>query len=855
MTRIGEWTPTEILVPKGAMVGVIAEGTVSIWRGRERKTFPPAPFLKFRIGEGGPLRGLARFYNSASVNMVHTQTEGSFYYCIGPQFRDSRNKSAQIKATILVWQKQDMDRIEGDIGRFMAHHPENKAFQALLFPLASSFVQMGRYAKAEIPLKHLREADQSQGREAALALMISSRNEKGLRRFERAKSFAEGALEISTRQGFKGLQGEALLMISETLFHLKKQEEASRRAEEVLRLAAELRRGSKNLAGRAHMLLGFLSLQEGKLPDALGHAEKAVQNLSESRALKPLAHGSLLLGRVQRRLNMDDQAKRSLNDAIRIAAPFGRVETLWRAHAELGAIAEKEKDGERALKHYAEAIQIIEAMRGELEDPALKAYFMEDKFKVYERMIHLLQTLRRDGDAFHYLERVKARSLLDMLRDKAFSSSHKEVSALLVRERSLTEQIQQLAAEAGESSFQDITGESETDGDEPEPDGEKSLNLDPLRSELREVRARIEKLNPDLGSLLSVNPLTAKEVQALLDKDEALLAYFIGFDHSSVFVVTREKVLCRALARSRREIGDRVKAFRFQAVRDFSPDRFGSRDFEKPLGELYDTLLSPVDGEIKGKRHLVVVPHGILHYLPFQVLQSEGNRLIQSFTLSYLPSASVLKYARAKNRGNRAGILAVGNPVTDLSPLPSAEEEARNVSELFEKKVLLTGETATETSVKEEGTRHDLVLFATHGEMIESDPLESNLRFTRSDQDDGRLTVSEIFDIEVKASLVTLSACETGLARGTGGDFPMGDDLVGLSRAFIHAGAPSVVASLWKVSDDSTVILMHSFYRNLMTMPKAEALRKAQLDLTKSGPSIYAHPYYWAPFILVGDWK
>ncbi|MGE5841368.1 MAG: CHAT domain-containing protein, partial [Deltaproteobacteria bacterium] len=146
-------------------------------------------------------------------------------------------------------------------------------------------------------------------------------------------------------------------------------------------------------------------------------------------------------------------------------------------------------------------------------------------------------------------------------------------------------------------------------------------------------------------------------------------------------------------------------------------------------------------------------------------------------------------------------------------------------------------------------------LFSTHGEMIESAPLESNLRFTPTPQDDGKLMVSEIFDLEVKANLVTLSACETGLARGTKGGFPQGDDLVGLSRAFIHAGAPSVVASLWKVSDEATVEMIRAFYRNLQTMPKAEALQQAQLVLARSSAMISSHPYFWAPFILVGDWR
>jgi CHAT domain-containing protein len=246
----------------------------------------------------------------------------------------------------------------------------------------------------------------------------------------------------------------------------------------------------------------------------------------------------------------------------------------------------------------------------------------------------------------------------------------------------------------------------------------------------------------------------------------------------------------------------------------------------------------------------------MLHYLPFQALRSpEGKYLLDSHTVSYLPSASVLKYAREKNRGNRSDLFAVANPKTDLSPLPAAEQEAREVSALFTRKEVLLGPVATETKFKSEGPRYDMLLFSTHGEMIESAPLQSNLRFTPSPQDDGKLTVSEIFDMEVKANLVTLSACETGLARGTKGGFPQGDDLVGLSRAFIHAGTPSVVASLWKVSDEATVEVMRSFYRNLQTMPKADALQQAQLGLARGSAMLSSHPYFWAPFILVGDWK
>jgi CHAT domain-containing protein len=377
---------------------------------------------------------------------------------------------------------------------------------------------------------------------------------------------------------------------------------------------------------------------------------------------------------------------------------------------------------------------------------------------------------------------------------------------------------------------------------------------------------------------VTINPLKASEIQALLDGDTVLLEYFMGQDNRFIFVVTPKKVLAVLLKVDSSRLFEKIKEFRARAVEGITLDRLFSKAYEKPLLDLYEVLIQPIEEEIFNKKNLVIVPHGMLHYLPFQALLSkEGKYLLESFNISYLPSASVLKYARAKNKGNRVDLFAVGNSATGLSPLPAAEVEVKEVSAIFEKKLVLTGQQATKISVKSQAPQYDMILLSTHGEMIESNPLKSNLRFTPSENDDGKLTVNEIFDMEIKANLVTLSACETGLVRGEGGDFPQGDDLVGLSRAFIHAGAPSVVASLWKVSDDSTVELMRAFYRNLKSMSKSEALRKAQLDLMKSSIRFHvergsggitqsinyqpdmsiecSHPYFWAPFILLGDWR
>jgi CHAT domain-containing protein len=464
--------------------------------------------------------------------------------------------------------------------------------------------------------------------------------------------------------------------------------------------------------------------------------------------------------------------------------------------------------------------------------------------------------MKREDEAFHYLERSKARIMLDMLRNKAFVSQDKELNDLLARERSLRGQLKELISAPVQFSLRE--SEEGDAGDERRPESREEANpeLERLQSELKSVVERIEQMNPDMASLVAVNPLRANEVQVLLDDETALLAYFIGAEFNEVFIVTRDKVTGLSLDVPRKKIIEKINDFRSQVSEGAFVKLYTSKDYEKALTELYEILIRPVEGQIAGKRHLVIVPHGMLHYLPFQALRSpDGRYLIESFTMSYLPSASVLKYAKLKNKGNHTDLFTAANPVTDLAPLPAAEVEAREVSALFERKMVVIGPVATKSKVKIEGPRYDFLLFSTHGEMIESDPLKSNLRFTATPEDDGKLTVSEIFDMEVKANLVTLSACETGLERGMSGDLPQGDDLVGLSRAFIHAGAPSVVASLWQVSDESTVAIMRSFFRNLKTMSKAEALRQSELELAKSSTQPYSHPFFWAPFILVGDWK
>jgi len=855
VTTVGVWTRTDISIPRGAMVAIMAEG--ECWNVKQQKRrLDPTACVRFKIGEKGVGRRLTRLYISQHVAVAKSPGEGRLSFNIAPFLKERRNWQANISATILVWEKGKADKIESDIQNLISAHPDDKRYRALLFPLAGCFTQTGEYMRAEKILKDLRESAGNQGREGLIALNHSAENEKWLRRYDRVAAYSQESLDLARRGGNKGFQGGALLSLSEAKWHLGQREEAITLAEEALQMSAGMRLGSSSLAGRSYMMLGLYALKADRVPEALEHYRKSVDTLRKGRAWQALAQTYFLLGQAQRRSNMDEEAKKSYETAAKMAGRIGRSETLWRAYSELGHLAAKQRENQKAFKYYADAISIIEEMRGELADASLKALFMENKFQVYEWMIRLLHRMKRDEEAFNYLERAKARTMLDMLGDKGFASRNAEMEDLLARERSVREQIQDLMRASGQFPEEESEEEDGAEEQTTESENKEARDLDLLQAEQKTLLDRIEQLNPDLGSLLRVNPLNCKEVQTLLDENTVILAYYAGSEWTGVFVVSKGNIMGLHLDIPRKPLVEKVKEFRKETEEGLSVKALMSKEYEKPLTALYGLLIKPVEKELEGKKHVVVIPHGMLHYLPFQALRSpEGKYLIESYTVSYLPSASVLKYAREKNRGNQSDLFAVANPKTDLSPLPAAELEAREVSALFKRKEVLLGHGATETKFKSEGPRYDMLLFSTHGEMIESAPLESNLRFTPTPQDDGKLTVSEIFDMEVKANLVTLSACETGLARGSKGGFPQGDDLVGLSRAFIHAGTPSVVASLWKVSDEATVEMMRSFYRNLQTMPKAEALQQAQLGLAKSSAMISSHPYFWAPFILVGDWK
>jgi CHAT domain-containing protein len=277
-------------------------------------------------------------------------------------------------------------------------------------------------------------------------------------------------------------------------------------------------------------------------------------------------------------------------------------------------------------------------------------------------------------------------------------------------------------------------------------------------------------------------------------------------------------------------------------------------------------LLGPLSSRIEPGQRLIVVPDGLLHHLPFETLIHNGRYLVEDHEISYSPSASLLLQSQESryeaDTGDRMELLAFGDPIFGpsarasrgfkLPRLPRTRDEVQYITRLFppDRTRLYLGKASSEGAVKRESLRRYRRLhFATHSLIDETSPSRSAVVLTLGNDpdDDGFLEVSEISELDLDCDLVVLSACQTGR-----GQLLSGEGIIGLSRAFLLAGARTLVVSHWNVSDISTAQLMESFYRHLTTRhSNAAALRNSKLQMLKSGTHT-RHPYYWASFVMVG---
>jgi CHAT domain-containing protein len=349
-----------------------------------------------------------------------------------------------------------------------------------------------------------------------------------------------------------------------------------------------------------------------------------------------------------------------------------------------------------------------------------------------------------------------------------------------------------------------------------------------------DARAELATAAPEAASLVAVQPISVAQVAARLAPGETLIDYFRAGNDLYAMVLNGTDVAGFALSGA--GLDDAVRAFR-TAIEN------RSRDADSLSRALYDRLIRPLTPALRGER-LTISPHGILHYVPFDALLDGDAYLLDRFPLRMEPSADALVYLKS-GRPTKAGtLLALGNP--DLGDarydLPNAQAEAINVAALFPDSRALVRGAASKSAVETFGSGFAMLHFATHGKFDAAAPLTSGL-YLAGTPPASVLTVADLYALDFDADLVTLSACETGL-----GAIANGDDVIGLTRGFLYAGARTIVASLWEVDDAATAELMMDFYRHSRSNDKREALRLAQIETRARFPQ----PFYWAAFQVIG---
>ncbi len=524
-----------------------------------------------------------------------------------------------------------------------------------------------------------------------------------------------------------------------------------------------------------------------------------------------------------------------LDKALQIQYEIGDRAREWRTLSNLGQAYELFGETETAINQYRQAIELIETVIESTGVDEFKIGLGAQAAETYQRFVHLLVDSGNPEEAFEYSERARARTFRDHMQNTHIRPhSNASVSDL--------EEYQILRTELAELEKR-LIAQKEQAGDEHSQ--ELSREINEKRREFENLYINIKLEDPQYASLIAAEPFEPdkqqflKEVQTLLSPEITLLAYIVTPETTLAFIITHRSFEHIDLQIAPGELRKNIDAILKMPQ---NPNIARPQELEK----LYHALIEPL------KQHLTtplvgIIPHGILHYLPFAALSDGKQDLIDDYTLFFLPAASALKFIRPKEKSAVPNVLFMANskPV-GLEPLPYSDLEDEAIARYYKAKLLVKNK-ATESAFKEQASQYTLLHLSAHGELNVRNPLFSRI-VLQPDQktgDDGNLEVHEIYQLDLsQTDLVVLSACDTKLGRQS-----KGDEIIGLNRAFLYAGASSVIASLWKVNDQATSTLMNLFYLYLRQgKSKAEALQAAQ----KATRALYPHPYYWAGFVLTG---
>jgi tetratricopeptide (TPR) repeat protein len=539
----------------------------------------------------------------------------------------------------------------------------------------------------------------------------------------------------------------------------------------------------------------------------------------------------VMLGRVGLALNDLMAAEAATKEIAALIGTTNVPLVLFPYHVLSGEIAEKNRNWREAEQHYEAAVLELERHQARLHHDDLRVTFFKGRQQAYDSLVRL--SLDRDEGvalAYGWCERARSRGLVELLSHYAPSIHGQAEQSLLAKINHLREEL----------NIQYSRSQPESRPLSSNIDYENiALKEQELARTLREISA----VDPEYASLQQVSIATLDSVRASLPERTTLVEYFTTGDEILAFLVSRN------VARVVRRLCPAGRILNVQERLGFQIEKFLlGRDYvaahaeqilastQGHLQTLYGYLIAPFIQDIQTS-HVAIVPHGTLHFLPFHAFFDGLQYLIDKFEISYAPSASVLKYCLEKNQAPGKVPLLIG--VAD-EKAPLVDDELQKISILFPDSHTLRGETATRSAFIEASKSSSFIHIATHAIFRQDNPMFSSFKLA-----DGYFTAFDLFSLMCPTNLVTLSGCQSGMSEVTGSD-----DLLGLMRGFLYAGARSLLLSLWNVNDESTAALMVNFYREWQKgASKSAALRQAMLSVRET----YPNPFYWAPFLLVGN--
>lgn len=631
--------------------------------------------------------------------------------------------------------------------------------------------------------------------------------------------------------------------------------------------------------------ISTMYFEAGFYQEASDYLNQAMKLHQEMNYKGGLATDLANMGRIYYKTDDDANAVKYYEKAAALFDDIGDREGAWQTYSFVGIIYEtfarqseirKDADGaaknrQKAIAAWKKAVDHIEALKGSFTNKEYYESFLQNKIPVYKRLISALKKAGNVQEAFTYIERSKAKLSNDVIAAQKIQVTNKEEQKQLDKVQELQKKNEDIEKQLAEEKAKPLEKQDKAKIDN------LSQTLTKNQGDFNALMIDLETKYPNIYQVIKVDPIQLADLQKQLADDVVLLEYFPAEDALYIFMITRDQIEAKTVPVTSMELDSLVNKYRYyvsDATSLMKRGRFDTKmkDWKaggdqrfydrhaKPLRDimvkLYDYLILPVWDNIKSDKikNVTVIPAAGLYYVPFQCLASETEDgdisfLIEKKAVNYLTAATLMDLVSKKKQGKVNNVLVFGNPDGSL---PGAEEEAKVIKAAFSSAALYQNQDATKDKAKEKAGLFEVVHFATHGFLSSDEPQKSFLLMAPNSAkgEDDKFTISEILKLPLKDrnELIVLSACNTSMGKSA-----TGVELISLSRAFAVAGAPTTVATLWPVDDESTKIIMIHFYDGLKKgLPKAEALRQAQIALIRKG-DFHIHPFFWAPYVMIGN--